>query len=70
MEVMAHFQREIPDPLIDTLPALLTPGSMTTPTIGVLFAIFIRERDFKGSAMQVECHHIGSGESALWQGRA
>src|SRR2546421_2807443 len=66
---MAQFQPQVPDPLIDDLPAFLTPGGMTTPTIRVLLGVFIGERIFKCAAMQIERHHIGSGESSLRQRR-
>src|SRR5258708_4231437 len=39
-QVMAQFQAEVPDPLADDLPALLTPGGMAAPTVGFLLAIF------------------------------
>jgi hypothetical protein len=33
---MAQLQTEVPHPLRDDLPALLTPGGLTTPAIRVL----------------------------------
>ena len=62
---MAQLQAEIPHPLADDLPCLLTPGCMTTPTIRVLLHVFIRQGSFEGATMQVECHDISRGESAL-----
>ena len=40
---MTQFQPQVPDPLSHDLPALLTPGGMAAPTIGVLLSIFVRE---------------------------
>ena len=36
MQVMAQFQSHVPDPLTDDLPGFLSPGGMTTPTVGIL----------------------------------
>ena len=40
-EPIAQFQAEVPHPLRDHLPALLPPGRVRAPPIGVLFAVFI-----------------------------
>jgi hypothetical protein len=42
---------------------------MTTPTIRILFEVFIGQGIFKGTAMQVQGYHISSGERVLRQGR-
>jgi hypothetical protein len=41
MKLMPQFQAEIPDPLRDHLPALLPPGGVATPPIGILLGVFI-----------------------------
>src|SRR6266851_2915020 len=64
-ELMAQLQTEVPHPLVDDLPCLLTPGCMTTPTIRVLLHVFIRQGSFEGATMQVECYDISRGEGAL-----
>jgi hypothetical protein len=38
---------------------------MRTPTIGLLFLVFIGERSLKRATMEVERHHIGSSEGVL-----
>src|SRR6266536_369730 len=40
---------------------------MRTPAIGILFAILIAERRFKGTTMQIQRHDISSGEGLLRQ---
>ena len=62
---MAQFQAEVPYPLADDLPCLLTASGVTTPAIRVLLQVFIGKSIFKCAAMQVERHHISSGEGAL-----
>jgi hypothetical protein len=66
-QMVTQFQSEVPDPLGNDLPTLLTPGGMAAPTVGLLLAIFIAECIFKRATMQIECDHIGSGEGSLWQ---
>ena len=51
MKLMAQFQTDIPDPLRYHLPALLAPGRVRAPTIGVLFFVFICQSRLKGTAM-------------------
>jgi hypothetical protein len=65
MKLMAQLQAEVPHPLRDDLPALLTPGGMTTPAIRVLLQVFGGLGVFKSAAMQIQSHHIGSCESLL-----
>src|SRR6266536_1019320 len=69
VQVMAQFQTEVPEPLADELPALLSPGGMTTPPNRVLLAILIGECIFKRATMQIECYYISSGEGILWEHR-
>ena len=45
-QLMPQFQPQVPDPLGDQLPALLSPGRVTTPSIGVDFLVFIRESPY------------------------
>lgn len=59
---MTQFQPQVPDPLSNDLPALLTPGGMAAPTIGVLLSIF-------AAPMQIECHDISGSEGSLRQHR-
>ena len=66
---MTQFQPQVPDPLSNDLPALLTPGGMAAPTIGVLLSIFVREGNFKAAPMQRECHDISGREGSLRQHR-
>jgi hypothetical protein len=46
-EVLSTIQTQIPEPLVQDLPALLSTSAMRAPTICVLFLIFIRENGFK-----------------------
>lgn len=64
-EMMPQLQTQVPNPLADNLPALLPIGGMRTPAIWVLFLILIRERQLKRATMEIERHHIGSGERIL-----
>ena len=64
---MAQFQTQVPHPLADQLPCLLTRGRMADPAVGVLFLVFIGKDRLKSPAMQVEGDDIGSSESALRQ---
>jgi hypothetical protein len=40
-ELVSQFQAEVPHPLRDQLPALLSPGRVRAPTVRVLFAVFV-----------------------------
>jgi hypothetical protein len=44
MEVMPQFESQVPDPLGDQLPALLSRGRMAAPSVGIDLLVFIRER--------------------------
>ena len=68
MQPMSHFEAEIPDPLRQNEPKLLTPGGVRTPAVGLLFLVFISKYALKGTSMQVESHHIGRSERFLRQG--
>jgi len=41
MKLMAQLQAQVPDPLADELPCLLTRCCMADPPVGVLFLVFI-----------------------------
>ncbi len=41
MKLMAQLEPQIPDPLRDQLPALLSPGRMTAPPVRVLLSVFV-----------------------------
>jgi hypothetical protein len=69
MEVMTQFESQVPDPLGDQLPALLSRGRMAAPSVGIDLLVFIRQDWFKGPAMQVQLDHIAGSESVLRQVR-
>ncbi len=66
---MPQFQAEVPHPLRDHLPALLPPGRVAAPTIGVDLPILIGERRLKGPAMQIQLNDVSSSECLLWERR-
>jgi hypothetical protein len=43
MNMMSQFKAEIPHPLREDLPEFLSTGSVGTPTIRILFLIFVGE---------------------------
>ena len=47
LELMAQFQTQIPYPLADQLPCLLTGGSMTDPAVWVLLLVADRRAWFQ-----------------------
>jgi hypothetical protein len=51
---MSQFQAEVPHPLGDQLPALLSPGRVTTPTIRVDFLVFISQSRGVSTTMQIQ----------------
>src|SRR5437016_3972944 len=65
-EVLPQMQTKVPEPLIHDLPELLTTRRVRTPTIRLLFAIFIGENGLKRAPMQIQAKHIRTGESRLW----
>src|SRR5690242_15759287 len=65
--MMSQLQAQVPDPLRHDLPALLPPGGMAAPAIGVAFLILIGKRWFKGATMQVQFDNISSREGLLWK---
>ncbi len=62
-----QFHAQVPHPLRHKLPALLTPGQVTAPTIGVLFSILICQSRLKGATVEVHLDDIRGGERLLWQ---
>ena len=40
---------------------------MATPAVGILLLVFVLEGCFKGTAVEIEGHHIGGSEGALGQ---
>lgn len=62
MKLMAQLQTQIPHPLADQLPCLLAPSRMTDPSVWLLFLVFISQRCFKGSTMQIERNDVRGGE--------
>src|SRR5712671_5164533 len=64
---MPQLQAEVPHPLRHHLPALLPPGGVAAPAIGVDFLILIGKRWFKGATMQVQFDNISSSEGLLRQ---
>ena len=68
MKLVPQFESQVPDPLGDQLPALLSPGGVAAPTVWIDLLVFIRERRFKGAAMQIQLDDIAGGECLLRQG--
>jgi hypothetical protein len=62
---MPQLQAQVPHPLAQDTPHLLTTSGVTTPSIWVDLLIFIRERWLKGAAMQVQLNDVGCGECLL-----
>src|SRR5205807_4396232 len=69
MKAMPQFQTQVRHPLTDHLPELLSAGRLRDPTIGILLLVLIRKNRLKGSAMQIESHHVGRGKSDWRQSR-
>ena len=49
-QVMAQFEPDIPYPLRHDLPGFLPPGRVATPTIRLLFDVFVFQGRFEGAA--------------------
>jgi hypothetical protein len=67
-EQLSELQTKIPDPLAEDLPEFLPTSAARTPTIWVLFAIFIREHRLEGSPMQIQVKHVRTGEGLCRHG--
>jgi hypothetical protein len=63
------FASQVPDPLGDQLPALVSPGRVAAPSIGVDLLVFIREDRFKSATMQGQCDDIARGDRLVRQVR-
>src|SRR5207248_5257749 len=68
-QLLSEFHAKIPDPLIQDLPEFLAISGVRTPTIWVLFPIFISKDRLEGSAVQIEIKHISRGEGMRRQSR-
>ena len=56
---------QVPGPLTDDLPGLLTWCCMANPAVRLLLQVFIGQSIFKRAAMQIQRHDIGSSKCAL-----
>jgi hypothetical protein len=65
LKLVPHLETEVPNPLTENLPALLTQSLVRAPTIRILLQVFIRERILEGPTMQVERDHICRRERRL-----
>lgn len=68
VELMAQFEPEIPGPLRHHLLALLSPGRVGAPAVGIDFPIFIRACRLKGATMQIQLNDESLGEGVLREG--
>ena len=66
---MPQFQAKVPGPLCHHLPALLSPGRATAPSIWIDLLVFIRERWLKGTTVQGQLDDIAGREGVLRQVR-
>lgn len=64
-ERVPHLQAQVPGPLADDVPGLLTWCRLAHPAVRLLFQVFIGQRMFKRAAMQGEGHDIDSRKRAL-----
>jgi hypothetical protein len=69
MKLLASLQGEVPHPLGNQVPAFLSPGRMTTPSLGIDLLIFIGKQRFTGPAMQRQRNDIAGSEGVLWEVR-
>jgi hypothetical protein len=69
MKLVSQFQAEVPHPLGHQLPALLSPGRVAAPSVGIDLLVFIEERRLKSATMEVQLDHIAGGEGVLRQVR-
>ena len=49
-ELVPQFEPEVPGPLGHNLPGFLPPGRVATPTIRLLFDVFVFQGRFEGAA--------------------
>src|SRR2546430_7103461 len=69
LPLLAELLTQIPHPLRHDLPGFLPMRGERTPSIAVLLAILMRKFRLEAAPMQVELHHISSGETPCGQGR-
>ena len=62
---MAQFQTQVPHPLRNDLPCLLTICRMTTPAVRLLLLVFVCQSIFKCAAMQIQRDDVTGSEPAL-----
>jgi hypothetical protein len=67
MKRVPQVESQVPDPLGDELPALLSRGRMAAPAVGIDLLVFIREHRLKGPTMQVHLNDIAGGKCLLGQ---
>lgn len=65
LKLMSQLQPQVPYPLGHQLPALLPPGRIAAPSVGIDLLVFVRERRLKGPAMQVQFDDITGGKRRL-----
>src|SRR5437588_8848441 len=66
MKTMTQFEAQIPHPLREDLPKLLSIGCVGAPTVCVLFFVFIGKDRLKTAPVQVQIKHIG-GRKGSWR---
>jgi hypothetical protein len=69
LPLLAEVLTDVPCPLRQDLPELLTVGRVRAPAITVLLPILIGEHRLEAPPMQVELHHIGGGKTKSREGR-
>ncbi len=62
---MSQLQAQVPHPLRDDPPCLLSPGRVRTPPIRILLVILISQLRLEGATVQVQFDHIAGGEWRL-----
>src|SRR5690242_3413331 len=65
LERIPKLQAEVPDPLRDHLPAFLSPGGVTAPSVKIEFAVFIGKQRLESAPMQVQLDDIRGSERRL-----
>ena len=56
--MMTQFKAQVPDPLRENLPELLSIGGVGAPPIEVLFLIFIGKNRLEAAPVQVQIEYI------------
>jgi hypothetical protein len=68
LPLLTQLLTQVPHPLGEDLPDLLTMGRKRTPSITVLLPILIGKLGLEAPSMQVEPDHISGGEAKSGQG--